>query len=131
MWGRSKKRRYWGRNQVRTPNGIKAGRFYFLIYTVGQIWGEVVRVNSQPNKKGKVKADWHTEEDKVLNGDFYLQDCSILPYEGNDWNTANFVLRTKAKTVKGALLSFERKIEELKKKYKPHPPCPDSDHMDY
>lgn len=137
MWPCTTERPHWGPNQVRTLRGIIPDRFYFRICRSMKINGSLIRISSPPcTEKGFgpfVKIIRFYQDNDGLTDETSLADKSVVS-SGNDWNYVNFLLRTRAKTVKGALRSLKKKVEQLKSQIQPVQPPPDifeDEDMDY
>lgn len=107
----------WGHNQVRSLRGIKVGRFYFEINTVQKISGVLWKITGTPDKKNFVSNRRFFSENDSYSSKNSLSDRSVIPYSSGYWNPSNFLLRTRAKTVKGALRSMKKTVAKLREQY--------------
>ena len=122
--GQSKKRPRFGKDQVRTLTGLKPGRLYFSInISNNETHGCIIKVlDFIPNKDHFLRVDTYLLSGKKHTNNISLRDRSVIPYRNEDnqtrWNTANFILRTRAKTIKGARRSLKIKLTKIKEERK-------------
>ena len=90
----SKKRPYFGKNQVRSRDEIKKSNFYFSIYDRLNSC-EFIEVLSDPylnqiNWCMEIYSHTYNRRKKL-----YLSDVSIEPYKDGYWHRSNFLLNTE------------------------------------
>lgn len=93
----SKKRPYFGHNQVRTPKGLTPGRFYILRITTKKARRIIIQVVESPhlNEDGNwsVKIRLFSGKVAFAECDLPLSEVSMGPLKNGEWNRRNCIMR--------------------------------------